>query len=166
MNKTYNIEVYDDTKQTWYVRFANHKYIPSLEEARELISLYAQDVRIVEVASKPVEEYAYEVRLIGKKLKQEIETLKQELDSALTLAEIATKKEKSLKEELEEYRSIAEKMGAGKAISEKEQWEKCADKLMIFAEVIKATEGNSTRNPEYYNRACEVIEEYKRLKNK
>jgi hypothetical protein len=40
------------------------------------------------------------------------------------------------------------------------------NKTLHFAEVVKAIEGNSTRNPEYYNRACEVIEEYKRLKNK
>jgi hypothetical protein len=162
MNKTYNIEVYDDTKQTWYVRFANHKYIPSLEEARELISLYAQNVRIVEVASKPVEEYVYEVRFIGKKLYQEVETLKQELDFALTLAEIATKKEKRLKEELEEYRSIAEKMGAGKAISEKEQWEKCADRLVVYAEEIQCT----VRNQAVYEAVCEDIKQYKTLKNK
>jgi hypothetical protein len=72
MNKTYNIEVYNDDTKQWYVRFANHKYIPSLEEARNLISLYAQDVRIVEITSIAVEEYVYEVRLIGKKLKQEV----------------------------------------------------------------------------------------------
>lgn len=43
-------------------------------------------------------------------------------------------------------------------------WEKCADRLIDFAKIIQATEGNSTRNPEYYNRACEVVEEYKKLK--
>jgi hypothetical protein len=37
-----------------------------------------------------------------------------------------------LKAELEEYRSIAEKMGAQKAISEKEQWGKCAEKLALL----------------------------------
>ena len=46
-----------------------------------------------------------------------------------------------------------------------EVWEKIADQLIDFAEIVRATEGNSTRNAEYYNRACEVIEEYKRLKN-
>ena len=46
-----------------------------------------------------------------------------------------------------------------------DSWEKCADHLIDFAEIIKATEGNSTRNSEYYNRACAVIETYKRLKN-
>jgi hypothetical protein len=67
--------------------------------------------------------------------------------------------------ELEYYRGFAEQLGAKKAVSEKQQWEACADKLFIFAEIVKAIEGNSTRNPEYYNRACEVIEEYNRLKS-
>lgn len=44
-------------------------------------------------------------------------------------------------------------------------WEKIADQLIGFAKIVKMTEGNSTKNSEYYNRACEVIEEYKRLKN-
>jgi hypothetical protein len=44
-------------------------------------------------------------------------------------------------------------------------WEKIADQLIGFAEIVKMTEGNSTKNSEYYNRACEVIEEYERLKN-
>jgi predicted RNase H-like nuclease (RuvC/YqgF family) len=51
-----------------------------------------------------------------------IDKLKQELDAALTLAEIATKARDDIKKELEEYRSIAEKVGAVKAVSEKEQY--------------------------------------------
>jgi hypothetical protein len=72
---------------------------------------------------------------------------------------------KGLHAELEYYRGFAEQLGAKKAVSEKQQWEACADKLFIFAEIVKAIEGNSTRNPDYYNRACEVIEEYNRLKS-
>ncbi len=72
---------------------------------------------------------------------------------------------KNLHTELEYYRGFAEQLGAKKAVSEKQQWEACADKLFIFAEIVKAIEGNSTRNPDYYNRACEVIEKYNRLKN-
>ena len=44
-------------------------------------------------------------------------------------------------------------------------WEACADKLISFAEIIRATEGNATRNPDYYNSACAAIEQYKKLKN-
>lgn len=72
---------------------------------------------------------------------------------------------RGLHAELEYYRGFAEQLGAKKAVSEKEQWEACADKLFTFAEIVKAIEGNSTKNPEYYNRACAVIEEYKKLKN-
>ena len=45
-----------------------------------------------------------------------------------------------------------------------DEWEKCADSLIEFAKIIQATEDNSTRNPEYYNRACEAIETYNKLK--
>jgi hypothetical protein len=45
------------------------------------------------------------------------------------------------------------------------KWEACADKLIIFAEIVREVEGNSTRNPEYYNSACAAIELYNRLKN-
>lgn len=44
-------------------------------------------------------------------------------------------------------------------------WEACADNLLSFAEIIRATEGNATRNPDYYNSACAAIEQYKKLKN-
>ena len=45
------------------------------------------------------------------------------------------------------------------------RWEACAEKLISFAEIVQAVEGNSTRNPEYYNSACEAIEMYKKLKD-
>jgi chromosome segregation ATPase len=101
--------------------------------------------------------------IIGRQGKM-ILNLEDELDELNTIALKDKETADALKKELEEYRSIAEKMGAAKAVSEKEQWEKCADKLFSFAEIVKAIEGNSTRNPEYYNRACGVIEEYNRLK--
>ena len=44
-------------------------------------------------------------------------------------------------------------------------WEACADKLIIFAEIVREVEGNDVRNPDYYNSACEAIEQYNRLKN-
>jgi len=66
-----------------------------------------------------------------------------------------------LKKELEEYRNIAERMGAAKAISEKEQWEKCADRLFVYAEETQAT----ITNRALYEVVCEDIAEYKRLKN-
>ena len=47
----------------------------------------------------------------------------------------------------------------------REQWEACADKLIIFAEIVREVEGNSTRNPEYYNSACKAIEMFKKLKD-
>ena len=59
-----------------------------------------------------------------------IDKLKQELDAALTLAEIATKARDDLKKELEEYRSIAEKVGAAKAVSEKEQYKDVLEKIL------------------------------------
>jgi len=43
-------------------------------------------------------------------------------------------------------------------------WEACADKLIIFAEIVREVEGNSTRNSEYYNSACKAIEMYKQIK--
>lgn len=45
------------------------------------------------------------------------------------------------------------------------KWEACADKLIIFAKIVREVEGNATRNPDYYNSACEAIEMYKKLKN-
>jgi len=72
----------------------------------------------------------------------------------------------NLTAELEEYRSIAEKVGAAKAISDKAKWEELADKLISFAKIIRATEGNATINAEYYKAAGEAIEEYKKLKEK
>ena len=47
----------------------------------------------------------------------------------------------------------------------REKWEACADKLISFAEIIQATEGNATRNPDYYNSACAAIQQYNQLKN-
>lgn len=44
-------------------------------------------------------------------------------------------------------------------------WEACADKLIIFAEIVREVEGNSTRNPEYYNSSCKAIEMFKKLKD-
>ncbi len=67
--------------------------------------------------------------------------------------------------ELEYYRVFAEQLGAKKAVSEKQQWEKCADKLFTFAEIVQEVEGNDVRNPDYYNSACEAIKEYNRLKS-
>ena len=46
-----------------------------------------------------------------------------------------------------------------------DDWKACADKLISFAEIIQATEGNATRNPDYYNSARAAIEQYNRLKN-
>ena len=46
----------------------------------------------------------------------------------------------------------------------REKWEELADKLISFAEIIRKTEGNSTRNAQYYNSACQAIEQYKKLK--
>ena len=45
-----------------------------------------------------------------------------------------------------------------------DDWKGCADKLIHFAEIVREVEGNSTRNPEYYNSACKAIERYNRLK--
>ena len=45
------------------------------------------------------------------------------------------------------------------------KWEACADKLISFAKIVREVEGNSTRNPEYYNSACKAIEMYKKLKD-
>ena len=44
-------------------------------------------------------------------------------------------------------------------------WEGCADKLFSFAEIVREVEGNSIRNPHYYDSACEAIEQYKKLKD-
>lgn len=43
-------------------------------------------------------------------------------------------------------------------------WEACADKLIHFANIVREVEGNATRNPHYYNSACEAIEQYEKLK--
>ena len=67
--------------------------------------------------------------------------------------------------ELEEYRSIAENVGAEKAVSDKAKWEELADKLIGFAELIWQIEGNDTRNAAYYKAAGEAIEQYKKLKD-
>ena len=65
-----------------------------------------------------------------------------------------------LKQELEEYRSIAEKVGAAKAVSEKEQWEKCADHMYYYTLTypieIDYPQGRIDRD--------KVVEEYKKLK--
>jgi hypothetical protein len=65
----------------------------------------------------------------------------------------------NLTTELEEYRSIAEKFGAAKAISDKAKWEELAGELIGFAELIRHIEGNDTRNAAYYKAAGEAIEE-------
>lgn len=44
-------------------------------------------------------------------------------------------------------------------------WEACAEKLISFAEIVREVEGNATRNTEYYNSACEAIEQYNQLRN-
>jgi hypothetical protein len=72
-----------------------------------------------------------------------------------------------LKAELEEYRSIAEKVGAQKAISEKEQWEKCADDLIDYAhgfvENVSLWEGYN-RYDKKIKLAEDAIEAYNTLK--
>jgi hypothetical protein len=60
---------------------------------------------------------------------------------------------------LEDYAAIIDEQRA-----KLKAWEACADKLFSFAEIIRATEGNATRNPDYYNSACAAIEQYKKLK--
>jgi hypothetical protein len=73
-----------------------------------------------------------------------------------------------LKKELEEYRSIAEQMGAAKAISEKEQWEKCADSLVDYAHEFVAHLSlwgkGYVRYDKDIQQAEDAIEEYQRLK--
>ena len=61
---------------------------------------------------------------------------------------------------LEDYAAIIDEQRA-----KLKAWEGCADKLIHFAEIIQATEGNATRNPDYYNSACAAIEQYNQLKN-
>ncbi len=63
--------------------------------------------------------------------KKEIETLKEELQLALR-----------------------------KAASDKEKWEKCADRLFVYAEEVQATIINRAQ----YETVCEDIEQYKILK--
>lgn len=73
-----------------------------------------------------------------------------------------------LKTELEEYRSIAEKMGATKAISEKEQWEICADDLVDYAHEFvsyRSTWEGYDRNNTEIKKAEDAIEAYIKLKN-
>jgi len=66
-----------------------------------------------------------------------------------------------LQAELQEYRSIAENVGAEKAVSEKEAWEKIADHFYpyVHAYVIM------TKSLHAQQEANAVIAEYKRLKN-
>ena len=62
--------------------------------------------------------------------------------------------------ELEEYRSIAEKIGAEKAVSEKAKWEEIADMLFVYAEEVKC----GTHNQALWEAACQDIEKYRKLK--
>lgn len=89
--------------------------------------------------------------------------IKTFVDQTIEIQELK-KTIQDLTTELEEYRSIAENIGAEKAISEKDKWEKCADELIIFAKIVREVEGNATKNTQYYNSACEAIEQYEKLK--
>jgi len=66
-----------------------------------------------------------------------------------------------LQAELEYYRGVAEQLGAEKAVSEKEAWEKIADHFYpyVHAYVIM------TKSSHAQQEANAVIAEYKRLKN-
>lgn len=44
-------------------------------------------------------------------------------------------------------------------------WEACADKLIIFAKIVREVEGNDVKNPHYYDSACAAIEQYNKLKD-
>jgi chromosome segregation ATPase len=68
----------------------------------------------------------------------------------------------ALKKELEEYRSIAEQMGAAKAVSEKEQWEKCADLMIPYVEEILAI----VQDEGLYKMVKLVVDRYNELKNR
>lgn len=70
----------------------------------------------------------------------------------------------NLTAELEEYRSIAEKVGAAKAISEKEKWEACADRLIVYAKKIQSTMLVTSSTSAFYEAVCEDIREYNNLK--
>ena len=88
-------------------------------------------------------------------LVRNIQLLYKELDNAQIKAE-------NLETELEEYRSIAEKVGAEKAISDKAKWEELADKLIAYAEEVKC----ETACQALLEAACQDIEEYRKLKEK
>ena len=66
----------------------------------------------------------------------------------------------NLTTELEEYRSIAEKVGAAKAVSDKAKWEEVADMLFVYAEEVKC----GTHNHALWEAACQDIEKYRKLK--
>ncbi len=108
MNKTYDIEVYNDISKKWHIRFINHKNIPSLEEARKLIGLYDQNVRIVEVVSNLIEEYTFS------------RVAEKNVENYMTRDQLLKDYSKIIDEQRQE-------------IARLKQWEKCAEDLVDYA---------------------------------
>jgi hypothetical protein len=77
---------------------------------------------------------------------------------------------RGLHAELEYYRGFAEQLGAKKAVSEKEQWEACADGLIDYAHEfvhqLSLWGKGYDRNDRQIKHAEDAIEEYLKLKNK
>lgn len=85
------------------------------------------------------------------------------------LIDIQKKEIIDLQAELQEYRSIAENVGAEKAVSEKEAWKKCAENLVDYAREFVANLSQWGKGYGRYDddikQANAAIEEYERLKN-
>jgi hypothetical protein len=77
------------------------------------------------------------------------------------LIDIQKKEIIDLQAELQEYRSIAENMGAAKAVSKKEAWEKIADHFYPYVQAYV----NTAKNAQSHQEANQLIAEYKTLKN-
>lgn len=94
---------------------------------------------------------------------KELETYKKIIKDtlrALPVGNINTHTPDSIPERVQDW--VKE---AAEECSLREKWEELADKLIVFAEIVREVEGNATRNTEYYNSACEAIEQYEKLKD-
>jgi chromosome segregation ATPase len=144
MNKTYDIEVYNTISKKWHIRFINHKNIPSLEEARKLINLYDQNVRIVEVVSDVIEEYTFS------------RVAEQNAENHMTRDQL-----------LKDYSEIIDQQR--QEIAKLKQWEKCAEDLVGYAQDFVAHMSAWDKGYDRYGRqikaAEDAIEVYMKLKN-
>ena len=101
---------------------------------------------LASIVYKATKQYEEDWKRIVQQKDSEIENLKK------TIQDLTT--------ELEEFRSIAEKVGAEKAISDKAKWEELADKLIAYAEEVKC----ETACQALLEAACQDIEKYRKLK--